>query len=141
MSILTPSPHIIFDPFNTYNQLKDGFNTCTTTKGVCQVHIQIPLNGGYGPDKDISDPNFTEYIQNQIAQELAVEIIKTGKVNVELINDYMDCEKNVHARIGIVEPGNHYVSVDNQHFNVEGKTITETELIEAVKYTFPEKFI
>lgn len=115
---------------------KDGWKAIVENFEVTQLKAEIEidkfsLSGGL-PEIDI---------KRSLVDKLASGIIQRDLMTFSATDSSMTHMRLFRGSIGITDPLRHYVYRVNDAFVVEKNTFSEKELIEAVKYAFPERFI
>lgn len=115
---------------------KNGFNNVDVVKNVKVLTISRACDSFH-----IDDKKNELFIKRNIAQDLSKSLIENDLIIFNIYEEWFNNQKIIQGTINVVDPGIRYVNKKDEKFVVDDQVFDNDELIEAVRKTFPERFI
>lgn len=136
----TKVPNMYYDTYNDNPMYINGFNKIQTAKQVTNITSETRIDE-FKYTHSSSDYDFLDSSYMDLTHKLVHEMIKNNLVNFTQHKDVMSGDHVIRANLNAVKCEQQFVNLEEQSFIVDGNKFTNEELIEAVRHTYPEKFI
>lgn len=123
---------------NSNPMMLEGFNNRSITKQVTEFNVSESFPSDVVA---FSDPKMWNNIAKELAYKLSQEMLRSGYITVHETKDHLRDETVFRAEANAVLTSPRFVNLVENSFIVDEQSFTNEELVEAVKYTYPEKFI
>jgi len=128
----------LLKPLNDLTEIKtNGFFKTVSSANVIKIKPNIVIDQYFNPCRD--DQDYEQELINAIAQEIFVKKLAIITQREEMFGG--NNKKIISAELNISEPGNRFVSVENDSFIVDGQKFSEEDIIFAIRNSYPERFI